>query len=251
LSELARFQDDFARALLGDPAPAGWGDSGAIEDGLAVYRNTVIKGVLDALEASFPTVVRLVGEEWFRASAQASWLESPPLTPVLADYGEGYPAFLARFVPAQDIPYLAGVARIDRMWTEAHFAADAAVLSPATVAALDAKDLQATQLRLHPSVRIAWFDEPAPSIWRLNRPPAPAPEPIEIEWRGEGALLTRPLGAVEMLILDRSGFAFLGCCAAGAKLGECAVAALAADPKAPLKSYIAAFFAAGVFSGEG
>jgi hypothetical protein len=251
LSELARFQDDLARTLLGDPAPAAWGSRSAIEHGLAVYRNTATKGAIDALEASFPTVVRLVGKEWFRASAHTYWLEAPPSTPVLADYGEGYPAFLERFGPARDISYLASVARIDRMWTEAHFAADAAVLSPAAVAAADAKGVQASHLRLHPSVRIAWFDEPAPSIWRLNRSPAPAPEPVEIEWRGEGALLTRPLGAVEMRILDRSGFAFLGCCAAGGSLGACAVAALAADPQAPLQAHIPAFFAAGVFSGEG
>jgi hypothetical protein len=34
-----------------------------------VYRNTVLKGCVDALAANFPTVLRLVGEDWFRAAA--------------------------------------------------------------------------------------------------------------------------------------------------------------------------------------
>ena len=73
--QLTTFQDGFAAALLPPPgaAPAhpAWLDALLAQPGFAVYRNTVLKGCIDALQASYPTVCALVGEEWFRAAACA------------------------------------------------------------------------------------------------------------------------------------------------------------------------------------
>ena len=67
---LAQFQDAFAEALF---APQDIADPVmrqlAAQPAFAVYRNTVMKGCIDALEANFPVVARLVGSEWFRAAA--------------------------------------------------------------------------------------------------------------------------------------------------------------------------------------
>ena len=113
---LARFQDDFARALLDPAQPA--------PPAFAVYRNTVMKGCIDALQANYPAVAKLVGEEWFRAAAAVYVRDHLPRTPMLLEYGAGFADFLARFEPAAELPYLPAVARLDRFWTEAHAAAD-------------------------------------------------------------------------------------------------------------------------------
>ena len=69
MSELARFQDAFAAALAGDGAALGsWLAAG---DRLAVYRNTVAKGLADALADQFPSVARVVGPAWMGAAARA------------------------------------------------------------------------------------------------------------------------------------------------------------------------------------
>ena len=58
---LTRFQDGFAQALLApDPAEIA-GLSAAIaalarQPGFAVYRNTVMKGCVDALQANYPAI---------------------------------------------------------------------------------------------------------------------------------------------------------------------------------------------------
>lgn len=61
---LARFQDDFVQSLL---APQSDMPSTlrtlTLQPGFAVYRNTVMKGCIDALQANFPAVLRPVGEE--------------------------------------------------------------------------------------------------------------------------------------------------------------------------------------------
>jgi len=68
---LTDFQDGLSAALLhASPLPpAPWLAALAAQPGFAVYGNTVLKGCIDALQASYPTVCQLVGEEWFRAAA--------------------------------------------------------------------------------------------------------------------------------------------------------------------------------------
>ncbi|MGJ4749098.1 DNA-binding domain-containing protein, partial [Leptospira sp. SA-E8] len=67
--DLARFQNEFLHALY-HPADASVRMHRLSEQaGFAVYRNTVLKGCVDALEANFPTVTRLVGQDWLRAAA--------------------------------------------------------------------------------------------------------------------------------------------------------------------------------------
>jgi hypothetical protein len=82
---LARFQDRLVRTLLNPELPA--------PPAFAVYRNTVMKGCIDALQANYPAVARLVGEEWFRAAAAVYARANPPRVPMLAEYGEGFASF--------------------------------------------------------------------------------------------------------------------------------------------------------------
>ncbi len=173
---LRRFQDEFARALLvEDCAAAGFAPEIArlaAQPAFAVYRNTVMKGCIDALQANYPSIARLVGEEWFRAAAAIYARSNLPRHPTLADYGADFAGFLAAFAPAADLPYLPGVARLDRFWTEAHTARDEAPLDAAAVARLAPDELARTVLRPHASARWAWFDaQPIVTIWRRNRYP--------------------------------------------------------------------------------
>ena len=251
ISDLARFQTAFAAAMTGDEvALADFGVAGArAAIGLAVYRNTIARGTIDALAASFPTVQRLVGEDWFEAAARVFIAEAPPLQRALIDYGDGFPGFLALFEPAADLPYLAGVALIDRLWIQAHIAADAPAWTPAMAASLPPDALPHLRLTLHPAARTCWFEAMnTPSLWRLNRPPAPEPDDFTLTDTSEGLLLTRPGGAVEALILDRSAWALLDACRLGWTLGEAAEAALSADPVIDLTALLLRLVQAGAFA---
>jgi len=249
---LARFQDAFARALLmpaAEPAIAIASDVAAliVQPAFAVYRNTVMKGCVDALQSNYPAVARLVGEEWFRAAAAIYVRQTLPAEPSLLRYGAAFAQFLARFEPAAELPYLPGVARLDRMWTEAHTAADDDVLDPADLARVDAATLEATVLHPHPAARWAWFaDAPIYTIWSRNRVAAECDD--DLNWQPEGALLVRPRGAVEWIALDAAACAFLDACAAGASLAAAAQAALDTQGDADLAQLMSTLLAAGAFS---
>ena len=246
---LARFQDAFAQALLAPPdaEPPAEVSALAAQPGFAVFRNTVLKGCVDALQANYPAVARLAGEEWFRAAAAIFARAHLPRNPSLLDYGRGFAAFLEGFAPAAEFPWLPQVAQLDRYWTEAHAARDAAALDPAALARLSSKELARAVLRPHPSARWAWFaDRPIFTLWRRNR--EASGDEHRIVWRGEGALLARPRDAVQWIALDAAGCSFLDACARGCTVAEAAEAALAARDDADLAQLTAALLRAGAFS---
>lgn len=245
---LARFQDGFASALLAPgTAVAPEIEALAAQPAFAVYRNTVMKGCIDALQANYPAVVRLVGEEWFRAAAAIYVRENPPCVPMLLDYGAAFAEFLARFEPAAELPYLAGVAQLDRLWSEAHGARTEDALDPATVAGVSPEALAITVLHPHAAARWAWFeDAPIYTIWSRNR--AGGTPDADLDWRAEGALLARPRDAVEWTAIDAAGCAFLDACAAGGTLAAAAQSALAVQGGADLARLMSTLLGAGAFS---
>lgn len=247
MTALAQFQDRFAASLLPaervDVRASPW----ATQPGFAVYRNTVLKGCVDALVANFPAVARLVGDEWMRAAATEYARAHLPREPMLVLYGEQFAEFLAAFGPAADMPYLAEVAVLDRFWSEAHVAADETSLSPSTLAALAPGQLAGTSLRPHAAARWRRFDEPIYSFWSRNRADGDV-SLADVIAQGEGALLTRPHAHVMWRPMSKGGTAFLDQCAAGALLPAAAAAALGAEPGIDLATLMADLLAAGAFS---
>lgn len=246
---LARFQDAFARALRApEIEPSTEMAALVAQPAFAVYRNTVMKGCIDALQANYPAVLRLVGEEWFRAAAGVYARENLPAEPMLLEYGSDFTDFLAHFGPASDLPYLPGVARLDRCWIEAHIAPDDTALDPAAIASLAPDALAGVVARPHAAARWAWFDDaPVYTIWSRNRNHGNFDG--DIPWCAEGALLTRPRDVVVWTSLDAAGNAFLDICAAGGTLAAAAQAALAVQGNADLARLLATLLEAGAFSG--
>lgn len=242
---LHAFQQAFADALR-EP---GERDTALVrQPGFAVYRNTVMKGCIDALHANYPTVARLVGDEWFRAAAVHYVRQAWPRDVRLMLYGEGFASFLAHFAPAEGLPYLPAVAELDRCWSESHVAADAPVLDASQLAAMAPQALDVLALAPHPAARWRWFDgAPIHTLWSRNRRGEPVPP--DAAWAGEGALLTRPHGAVWDAPASRAACAFLDACAARQSLPRAIEAALTAEPAANPSALLAQLMQAGALCG--
>jgi hypothetical protein len=270
MNTLADYQQAFGAALLaqGDH-PASSGEDAAAapmpawlarltsQPGFAVYRNTVIKGCVDALAANFPAVARLVGHEWMRAACAVYARGDLPCGPMLLHYGRTFPTFLSAFEPAAGLPWLPAVAALDRAWVESHAAADAPVLPADALLAIEPALLAEGRLNLHPAARWRWCaDAPAYTLWSRNRVDKTdclhdedrATDDAPIDWRPEGALLTRPFEVVMHRQVARSAIAFLDACDTGCSLGEAALAAMDAEPAVDIAALIGSLLGAGTFS---
>jgi hypothetical protein len=242
ISEPAAFQQAFAHALADDAAAIAMFADPAMARALAVHRNTSAKAAQDALAANFPVLRTLVGEDSFEGCAKVFVEIYPPRDPRLCLYGEGLAAFIAGYGPFSQAPYLTEVAALERLVTEALFAADAEPLDGAGFARALDLDLA---LPLHPAVRFTSVASPAASIWFAHQPGAP-PDALErLAWGEEALLVSRPGMAVQVAIIDSSALVFLKACQSGATVTGAALAAAALG--ADVSALVATLITAGAF----
>jgi hypothetical protein len=237
MPDLATFQRRFVRALSKGPICTG---------GLAVYRNTALHGAVEALRTNYPVAEAIVGSEMFAGIAAEFAEAGPPRSPVLADYGRGFADWIEHQPWAADAPYLSDVARFERLFIEALFAADAEPLSGDRVAAIDPGAWQRTTLHLHPAVRFGWATTPAMSIWLAHQ--GETPSVVAPDWHSEGGLFTRPFGCITPHVLNAAAHRFLFGIRIGETVGNAALATTSLYPATDIGGLFASLIASGVFA---
>lgn len=212
-------QQQFAAALLDPDAPV---PNGVIDPRgqpaskrFAVYRNNIAGSLTQALEAAFPTVRKLVGDDFFGAMALVFLRAHPPRSRILMLYGDQMPGFLEQFPPVAHLGYLADVARLDQAMRESYHAADSTPLPEAEFQKLLGQDIAGLRLRLAPSLRLIRSRWPLVSIWMANHQDGPVPVP-----EAEDALVLRPEFDPQPMRLPPGGGDFVAGLLQGLTLGE-------------------------------
>ncbi|HEX4781166.1 MAG TPA: DNA-binding domain-containing protein [Usitatibacter sp.] len=211
MSALGTTQSRFIDALYAE-APC--------EPGFAIYRRNLFANLTGALAATYPVVMRLVGESFFREAARQYVLSFPSRSGDLNQYGARFADFLAGYPHASELPYLADVARLEWACHESYHAADAASLDFAALAQVGAADQARIRFSLHPAVRLMRSAYPVAAIWEANQPGndgTPA--------RSEGAdwtIVSRDGGALGVQAVEPGCWALAGAIVQGLTLGEAA-----------------------------
>jgi hypothetical protein len=244
----AERQRDFAAALLdpGLPMPDGLvGPDGEPDPRrFAVYRNNVVVSLIEALADAFPAVHRIVGDDFFRAMARAYVMVQPPRSPIMLDYGAGFPDFIRSFEPAAGLPYLEDVARIERAWTEAYHAPEDSPIDPIAFSAVAPDQLPAIQFELHPSLRLVRSRFPALTIWQMNVADG-VPRAVDLAAGGEDALIVRPAADVEVRLIPEGSLEFIRALADGRSVLAALEEALTANSRFDLSANLSDLMRAG------
>lgn len=246
---LREVQTAIARRLLGREAPKVAGS--VIADGLepearlAIYRNTFIAVLTNALRLSYPAVERLVGDNFFDRTAAIFIDRTPPKSPYLNDYGSAFADFLADFPPAASLPYLADVARLEWAVSRSLNAADMEPLDMASLAMLAAAGDASLSLDPHPAVALLRVDYPADAIWRavLGGDDA-AMAGIDLGDGPAWLLVERDAMGVEAIRMPEPAWRFLHDLWTGRPLGDALTDAAIPD----VAVHLAQHFAAGRFA---
>ena len=243
MSRLPRIQGDFQSYLLS-------GESAAIEQHvvgtqkvpvatrLGIYGDGYRSRLIEALEANFPILGQLLGEEDFEAlgTLYVRSHDSPFVS--IRYYGNGLADFLATDPAYAGAPVLAELARWEWAMSEVFDAADADPIGTQALARVAPEQWAELRFDWHPSVRrlaLAWN---APQIWKAVSDEAEPPEvelnvePVEwVLWRQELRTYFRSLQPAEVTALEaaRRGESFGDLCAAlSAQVGEAEAPARAA-----------------------
>jgi hypothetical protein len=241
---------EFAGALLVPTAPVPSGltrsDGRSSARRFNVYRNNVVVGLAEALSANYPATCRIVGNDFFAAMARAYLGAHPPRSPMMFDYGADFPDFIVGFDPADCVPYLADVARLERAWLEAYHAADATPLDAAKLGTLDVALASDLRLTPHPSLRLVTSAHPIVTIWTMN---AADGQPGPLLAGGEHALIVRPDAEVHVIPIDSGTATLASALTAGASVVEAARSALATCAGFEFAEGLLLLLSAGAFIG--
>jgi hypothetical protein len=241
MGELNELQRDFAAAILTarDALPAALTrkSGSAPNRRFGVYRNNVYASLIDVLQARFPVVSRLVGEEFFRAMARVYIEKEAPRSAVLLRYGTSFPSFVVSFPPAQSVPYLADIAALEWAWHAAYHAADAAPLALDELASV-ADQAGDAVLKLHPSLGLINSAFPIVTIYELHAETRDPPQ-TKLEAEAEDALVLRPDLDVEIRRLPPGAATFIETLRDGRSIGEAAAAAFETAPSFDLEANLA------------
>jgi hypothetical protein len=219
--------DDFAAALLAPdlPCPDGLFSSNGADPAsrFAVYRNNVHSSLINALATAYPVTLQLVGEAFFRAMAGLYVQACAPSSPLMSEYGSTFAAFIQGFEPAASVPYLADIARLERLRVLAYHAADTPPLAQSTVleALQDHAALGRLRLQLHPSVATLDSAYTVVAVWAAHQTEG-AMASLN-PWHAQGALVLRQGLGVKVFAIDSGCVTFIDRLQHGASL-EVAVA---------------------------
>ena len=248
MPSLGEIQDRFSVALLAPdpelpPTVRGRRDEAPVRR-FDVYRNNVAVSLVDALEATFPAVLSLVGREFFRTAGREFIRHAPPRSPVLIDYGSEFASFLDEFPAAQTVPYLGDVARLEWAWNRAYHAAEAMPVGIDALGAIDPMQVGERKFAFHPSGRLLRSPHPVVSLWAANTGQG-RHEDVDLT-RAEDALVVRPQAEVVVRRLPPGGLEFMRALADDATLAQAAELAAGEVADFDLAEHIGGLFQTGV-----
>jgi hypothetical protein len=217
---LREWQAAFAAQLCGE-VEAG-------DKRLAIHRHHIASSLAKVLASTFPTVQTLVGTDFFRRLAQAYVARDLPVQPVLAEYGAGFPGFVATWAPADGLPYLADMARLDWALNTAFHSPRRQSLAAADLAVLPPERLATSTLLLAPGAAVIRSRYPIDLIWAASQPGAPD-EKVDLGQRAACLLVMRRTDDAGFMVLSEGEAAFMEGLGKGLTLEASAGAAFAVD----------------------
>jgi hypothetical protein len=253
MPELLALQHDLALALdnaAAAPRAERWlaGNAALIERRLAIYRANIAAATTKALVAAYPVIRQVVGEAFFDGLARAYQRAVPSTSGDLNDYGAAFDRFVADFPHTQSLPYLPDLARLEWAVHRAYGAEDAG--------ACDRQALARVAPAQQPTIRFEWaagtaiVDSrfPIARVWLIHQPGFDGE--FSVDWAvRECALVSREGFRVVVTALGAADAAFIASSLAGAALGACAEAALAADVSFDLGTLLARLMASNLICG--
>ena len=237
---LNKVQENFKNMMLDDPKaldapPADF--AAMFEEGsiplparLKVYRNNIVGSLTDLMLATFPTIEKLVGREFLEGMARSFILKHPPAQGCLSTYGAGFAEFIKSFKPAQSLPYLPDMARLEIAMNEAYYAPDDMALSP--------ENLSDTTLFPRSSVHLIASDYPLTAIREFCHSSDSGQAP-DIHSGGETLMVYRPHLESLIVTMPPDDFAMLSALSSGKTLGKATESTLESYPEFDLQGFLA------------
>ena len=145
--------------------------------GIQTYQANASASARRSMQAAYPVIAQLIGEDAFAHLARDFWAQHPPTRGDLAQWGSELAGFIAPISALQTEPYLSDVAKVEWALHSAATAADMAA-DFATFALLTAQDPDTLTLQLAPGTALIQSQYPITSILTAHLYASPSFEEV-------------------------------------------------------------------------
>lgn len=221
---------DFAAIFANDDIP--------LPERLKVYRNNIVGSLTDVMKATFPVILKLVGEAFFEKMARSFILGNPPRSGCLNFYGAGFDDFVAGFSPAKTLPYLADVAKFEIALNDAYYARDEKPLAPEDLAAVAAEDLGSLPLKLCDCIKLINSSYPLMKIRDFCRLEDTEGKTLNLDQGGGYFMITRTDFESRAVLLSQDEYRMLDNLRTGQPLGAAIEDTLEAHPDFDFNAFL-------------
>ncbi|MEH6447810.1 MAG: DNA-binding domain-containing protein [Oleispira sp.] len=189
--------------------------------GLAIYQRNLKANAINALQISFPTVIKLIGDDVFSYAAQQLLKQDPPTAGDWGLWGENFPELLRDLTALQDFAYVADVARLDFSMHLLGREKDVE-LDMNSISFLGDCELDQLRVVLNPSIKLFVSEFPIIDIYCANHGLASQVDQYLnlVAGLGQAALLYRPEFKPLVRSVDSSEYAWLRLMQQGVSIGS-------------------------------
>jgi len=217
LRELQRDMVSFALGKSGAGGREWILDNGlSAERRMGVYRNNAQIGFANALQATYPVLVRLSGKDWFNQTALSYQRISPSRSGDLNAVGSEFANFLDETLSDGEYAYFADVARLEWAYSETLNKPEARPGDFEGIGSLADEDYRYLRFSINPTASLIDSQYPLYAIWSSNRSESASSAIIHLNQGASRILVTRRAAHVDVRELSLSAFALLQAFAAGA-----------------------------------
>ncbi len=219
-----------------------------------IYRNNYRGNLHDALAGAYPVIEQLVGERFFRLLTRRFIEQQHSKSGNLHRYGAELADFIAGFAPAQGLPYLPDVARLEWACHCAYFAADTPALDINRLAHIAPEHYPDLILTTHAACHLLRSPYPIAAIWHVHQsvvtgqPGATSDFHIDLDSGPCSALVSRVENGVRVNELTEAEAGWLLDIQAGNSLGAATSATLDHYPDFDLRATLLNLVAQGIFT---
>jgi hypothetical protein len=193
--------------------------------GLAIYQRNLKAHAINALQISFPTVNKLIGDEIFSHTAQQLLKQDPPNAGDWGLWGEQFPKLLKQLTALQDFAYVADMGQLDLLLHLLGREKDNE-LNMSTMSLLGSCELDQIRIVLNPAIKLIVSEFPIIDIYNANHCLTSQVEQYLndakqklVEGLGQTALLYRPEFKPLVRSVDSSEYAWLRLIQQGISIG--------------------------------
>ena len=215
---------------------------------LAIYRNTIIENLTNALSLTFPGIWKLIGDNCAASVAYAfsKELSNLPGSGDLDNWGEKFPAFLEKFPSLAELIYLKDFAQLEWLQQLSYGAPEANTVPIAQLQQIPAEAIDSLCFKFHPSVFLHKSKFPLDKILAVTEDPNA--ERVNLDSGPAFAVICRHEGFVKIFWLRIEQWHFIYLLKEGKSLRKAASMIMEQSPEFDLTEILSFIFSKGLIS---